>query len=162
MQQLFRVKPSLATWTWTILSVVNFRKLDVYQAAIRFLPVAAAIAETLPPRYAAMAEQLRRASLSIPLNIAEGSGKRTGPDQRRFYAIARGRAMECAAIIDACYALSLLDQSRAQEADQSTSRSMSVTFPRPTEVAPAPGQSARRMLPNAIRFLWHGRRSRRR
>lgn len=71
-----------------------------------------------PPRYAAMADELRRASLSIPLNIAEGSGKSTGPDQRRFYAIARGSAMECAAIIDVCQALSLLDQSRAQEADQ--------------------------------------------
>ena len=90
---------------------------------IRFLPAAAAIAETLPPRYAAMAEQLRRASLSIPLNIAEGSGESTGPDQRRFYAIARGSAMECTAIIDARHALSLVDQSRAQEADQSTSRS---------------------------------------
>jgi len=64
---------------------VNFRKLDVYQTAVRFLPIAAAMADGLPPRYAAMAEQLRRASLSIPLNIAEGSGKSTGPDQRRFY-----------------------------------------------------------------------------
>jgi four helix bundle protein len=65
-----------------------------------------------------MAEQLRRASLSNPLNIAEGSGKSTGPDQRRFYAIARGSATECAAIIDACHTLSLVDRSRAQEADQ--------------------------------------------
>ena len=65
-----------------------------------------------------MADQLWRASLFIPLNIAEGSGKRTGPDQRRFYAMPRGSAIECAAIIDACHVLSLLDQSRAQEADQ--------------------------------------------
>ena len=65
-----------------------------------------------------MAEQLRRASLPIPLNIAEGSGKSTGPDQRRFYTIARGSAMECAAIIDACCALGLIEPSRAQEADQ--------------------------------------------
>jgi four helix bundle protein len=97
---------------------VNFRKLDVYQTAVRFLPIAGGIADSLPPRYAAMAEQLRRASLSIPLNIAEGSGKSTGPDQRRFYSIARGSAMECAAIIDACCALALIEQPRAQEADQ--------------------------------------------
>ena len=90
---------------------------------IRFLPAAAAIAETLPPRYATMALQLRRAPLSIPLNIAEGSGESTGPDQRRFYAMSCESAMEYAAIIDACHALSLVDQSRAQEADQSTSRS---------------------------------------
>ena len=97
---------------------MNFRKLDVYQTAVRFLPFAAAMPDSLPPRYAAMAEQLRRASLSIPLNIAEGSGKSTGPDQRRFYSIARGSAMECAAIIDACCALTLVEQPRAQEADQ--------------------------------------------
>lgn len=98
--------------------VVNFRKLDVYQTAIRFLPIAVGIADSLPPRYAAMADQLRRASLSIPLNIAEGSGKSTGPDQRRFYSIARGSVMECAAIIDACCALALVEQPRAQEGDQ--------------------------------------------
>ena len=97
---------------------MNFRKLDVYQAAVRFLPLAAAIADSLPPRYASLADQLRRASLSIPLNIAEGSAKRSGPDQRRFYAIARGSAMECAAILDACTALALIEQPRAEEADQ--------------------------------------------
>ena len=97
---------------------MNFRKLDAYQAAVRFLPIAAGIADGLPPRYAGMADQLRRASLSIPLNIAEGSGKNSGPDQRRFYAMARGSAMECAAIIDACSALALIEQPRCQEADE--------------------------------------------
>jgi four helix bundle protein len=97
---------------------MNFRKLDVYQAAVRFLPLASAIADSLPPRYAALGDQLRRASLSIPLNIAEGSGKITGPDQRRFYAMARGSAMECAAILDACGALALIEQPRAEEVDQ--------------------------------------------
>jgi len=97
---------------------VNFRQLDVYQIAVRFLPLAAAIADSLPPRYAVIADQLRRASLSIPLNIAEGSGKSTGPDQRRFYTMARGSAMECAAIVDACTALALIDRLRTDEADR--------------------------------------------
>jgi four helix bundle protein len=96
---------------------MNFRKLDVYQTAVHFLPLAAGIADRLPPRYASMADQLRRASLPISLNIAEGSGKSTGPDQRRFYAIARGSAMECAAIMDACSALGLIEQPQAQETD---------------------------------------------
>jgi four helix bundle protein len=67
---------------------MNFRKLKVYPAAIRFLPLAARMADSLPPRKAGMADQLRRTALSIPLHIAEGSGKNTGPDQRRYYAIA--------------------------------------------------------------------------
>ena len=97
---------------------MNFRKLEVYQIAIRFLPCAAALADILPPRYTAMADQLRRAALSIPLDIAAGSGKSTRPDERRFYTIARGSAMECAAIIDACRALGLSEQPQAQEADE--------------------------------------------
>ena len=97
---------------------MNFRRLEVYQIAVRFLPHSTEIADGLPPRYAAMADQLRRASLSIVLNIAEGSGKTSGPDQRRFYSIARGSAMECAAIMDACLALALIERSQIQEVDQ--------------------------------------------
>jgi four helix bundle protein len=44
-------------------------------------------------------DQLLRASSSIALNLAEGSGKRTMEDQRRFYAMAYGSIRECQAIL---------------------------------------------------------------
>lgn len=69
---------------------MNYRKLDVYQLAIRFLPVAVQLAQSIPSGYGSFADQLRRGSLSVPLNIAEGSGQTTPPDQRRFYAIEDG------------------------------------------------------------------------
>ena len=97
---------------------MNFRRLEVYQYAIRLLPVAAGLAEALPRGHAPLADQLRRASVSIPLNIAEGSGKTTNAEQRRFYAIARGSAMECAAILDACLALDLLTNDSLQPAEE--------------------------------------------
>jgi four helix bundle protein len=45
-------------------------------------------------------DQLSRASSSIVLNLAEGSGRFGKKDQRRFYSIAFGSLRECQAIID--------------------------------------------------------------
>ena len=43
---------------------------------------------------------MNRASSSIALNVAEGSGKRTRKDQAKFYSIALGSLRECQAIIE--------------------------------------------------------------
>jgi four helix bundle protein len=80
--------------------MLDHERLDVYQRAIEFLAIAFAVAERVPRGYASLADQLRRAAMSIPLNIAEASGKPEGADRRRFHAIARGSAMESAAILD--------------------------------------------------------------
>lgn len=44
-------------------------------------------------------DQLKRASSSIILNIAEGAGKFSSNDKKNFYAIARGSTHECVAIL---------------------------------------------------------------
>ena len=80
--------------------MLHYEKLDVYQVSIQFVALAIAISEQVPKGYAALADQLRRAAWSIPLNIAEGVGKPSVSDQARFHAIARGSAMECGAILD--------------------------------------------------------------
>ena len=49
------------------------------------------------PRH--LKDQLLRASSSISLNLAEGYGKRTSKDRRRFYYIAHGSLRECQAIL---------------------------------------------------------------
>ena len=88
----------------------GFQRLDAYQAAIMFLGLVSKLAPRIPRGHANLVDQLRRAALSVPLNIAEGSGK-FSRDSARFYAIARGSALECAAILDALEAMGLSDGS---------------------------------------------------
>ena len=87
----------------------GFQRLDAYQASAQFFGVTSKLTSEIPRGYGDLADQLRRAALSIPLNVAEGSGK-FGKDASRFYAIARGSALECAAILDALEAMVILDQ----------------------------------------------------
>jgi len=83
---------------WAMLS---FQRLEVYQRSIEFLALALGIIAELPTKgHADIADPLRRAAQSQPLNIAEGAGRTSRPDIAKHYTIARGSAMECAAILD--------------------------------------------------------------
>ncbi len=70
----------------------NFK---TYQLAKEFYQTTAAI--KLPKH---LRDQFHRASSSVVLNIAEGSGKRTKCDQARYYSIALGSLRESYAILD--------------------------------------------------------------
>jgi four helix bundle protein len=84
-------------------------RLDVYRCSIEFLGLTARVVGTIPRGHAMLSEQLNRAALSIPLNIAEGAGKPSTPERKRYYGIARGSAMECGAVLDACRVLGFGD-----------------------------------------------------
>lgn len=75
-------------------------RFEAYQLAIQFTHLALQFLDEMPPGNASLRDQLRRAAFSISLNIAEGTGKNGRADRVRFYSIARGSAMECAAICD--------------------------------------------------------------
>jgi four helix bundle protein len=75
-------------------------KFEAYQLAIQFTHLALQCLDEMSPPNAHLRDQLRRAAFSISLNIAEGTGKNGRADRIRFYSVARGSAMECAAICD--------------------------------------------------------------
>ena len=86
----------------------DHERLDVYQLALDFLALADDIIEHLPRGRGHLADQFFRAATSIVLNIAEGAGKFSPGDKRRFYLTAAGSTTECAAIVDVCLRLKLL------------------------------------------------------
>jgi len=91
-------------------------KLDVYRAAIEYVGWAHRLCERLKGHRNAK-DQLLRASQAVPLNIAEGNGKVTEADRRRFFEIARGSTLECGAIQDVmevCGALSAPENAEAK------------------------------------------------
>ncbi|MGJ8639124.1 MAG: four helix bundle protein [Opitutaceae bacterium] len=79
--------------------IFDHEKLKVYQRALDFVEFADALPIDSLKGLAAR-DQLDRASTSIPLNIAEGNGKFTSKDRCRFFDVARGSALECAAVLD--------------------------------------------------------------
>jgi len=87
----------------------DFCKLDVYQKAkaicisMNKLIIARKFDKTTN-------DQLRRASFSIMLNIAEGSSRFSNKDRRNFMVVARGSAFECAAIIEYLYEVTEIDK----------------------------------------------------
>ncbi len=83
----------------------DHEKLEVYHGSITFCAWAGELIEHLP-RLAAR-DQLDRASTSIPLNIAEGNAKFSLADRSRFFEMARGSAVECAACLDVLVARKL-------------------------------------------------------
>ena len=88
----------------------HHEKLTVYKRALEFASWSQRLidsaARKLPTR-----DQLARAGDSIALNIAEGNGKFSQKDRARFFQIAHGSALECAACLDLLVARECCDSS---------------------------------------------------
>jgi four helix bundle protein len=80
-----------------------FENLEVYQRAVDFAEKIAALGETFPPKgHTHLVDQLKRASLSISLNIAEGNGRWHAKERKNFFWIARGSVFECVPLLELC------------------------------------------------------------
>lgn len=92
-----------------------FEKLDVYQKSLEFSIIVSQLCSKFPVIYSRISNQFIGAVISIPLNIAEGSGRKSSKDKINFYKIARSSSFECIPLIDICYSLNLLSKDQREE-----------------------------------------------
>jgi four helix bundle protein len=80
---------------------LNHQKLEIFIVTRQFVLECYKLSNTLPgdERYG-MVSQIRRAAVSVYLNIAEGASRKSEIERKRFYEIARGSAIEIDAALD--------------------------------------------------------------
>lgn len=94
----------------------NFEKLDVYQEAIQWMNCVEELREKVGKKFStALQDQLSRASSSISLNLAEGTGRWHKGEKRQFFWFARGSAYECVPIIKLLHERKLIDDEAFRE-----------------------------------------------
>ena len=98
--------------------MLDYEKLDVYRCAIEHFAFVFRSVPKIPRGYSALVDQWRRAAMSVPLNIAEAVGKPSEADRSNRYAIARGEAMECRAILDVVRLLDAVVKTELDDAKQ--------------------------------------------
>ncbi len=73
----------------------SFRDLDVWQLGMDLVVEVYKLCKVLPPEERfALTDQLRRAAISVPSNVAEGFSRNSPKEFRRFLQIASGSRAE--------------------------------------------------------------------
>ena len=76
--------------------VFDFERLEVYQKALGLVERVFRLTRQLPREYqSSIADQMRRASVSILNNLAEGSGKLSKKEKAQFYKTSLNSTREC-------------------------------------------------------------------
>ena len=107
----------------------HHERLDVYRVAIEIVSwVSDLLDGPLAKCKIKAAKDLDRASTSIPLNIAEGNGKRSTKDRCRFLDISHGSALECGACLDVLVARRKLTRDQIRPGKQLLKREVEMLF----------------------------------
>ena len=90
--------------------LLNHQRLDIYETSKLFVHECYKLTNQLPAEERfGMISQIRRAALSVHLNIAEGSSRKSEAERKRYYEIARGSVIEIDAALDIAKELVYLD-----------------------------------------------------
>ena len=95
--------------------IFDHDRLDVYRLSVDYVAAAFDVCKSLNGLHRHARDQWLRAAQSIPLNIAEGNGKRSLKDRARFFDIARGSSVECTAIQDVLVSTGGLDDTTSRD-----------------------------------------------
>ncbi len=91
----------------------DFTELEVWIVSKKLTNTVYKITERFPQKEDyRLTDQMCRAAVSIPSNIAEGIGRNTSPDKKRFLYIARGSAFELETQAHIAYDLNYLNDER--------------------------------------------------
>ena len=89
---------------------LNHQKLDVYQASKSFVSQCYKVSKSLAAdEKFGMISQIRRAALSVHLNVAEGCSRKSEVERKRYYEIARGSLIEIDVALDIAKELGYLN-----------------------------------------------------
>lgn len=95
---------------------LNHKKLDAWKLGIELVKRVYLMTQKLPKyEIYGLASQLRRAAVSVPANIAEGSSRRTPNDRKRFYEIARSSLVEIDTLFEAAFSANLCARETTSE-----------------------------------------------
>jgi four helix bundle protein len=88
----------------------DYRELEVWQQAMKLVIAIYGVTDRLPRcEQFGLCDQLRRAAVSIPSNIAEGFGRDTHKDFAHFLAMSRGSLYEVGTQLEIASALGYVD-----------------------------------------------------
>jgi four helix bundle protein len=91
-------------------------KLDVYTVAREFVLTCYKETKFFPSEEKfAMISQIRRAALSVHLNVTEGCSRKSLAERKRFYEIARGSLIEVDAALDVAVSLGYVTKEKLQD-----------------------------------------------
>ncbi|MEE8131909.1 MAG: four helix bundle protein [Candidatus Paceibacterota bacterium] len=97
----------------------RFLDWDVYKEAKNLVKEIYNITNKFPQNFRyELGSQINRASISIALNISEGSGKSSDPELGRFFNIAIGSAYEVIAGLDIAYDNKLLSKEKFEKSTE--------------------------------------------